>query len=274
MPTFETIAEGLCFPEGPRWHEGALWFSDMHGHTVNRLARDGTVTAVAEVSQCPSGLGFLPDGTPLVVSMHDRRVLRIADGATELHADLSQLAPHDCNDMVVDAHGRAYVGNFGGPEPPPAPAVPTVIVMVMPGGQSRVVADHLLFPNGMAITADGRSLIVAESRSVPSRLTTFTIGDDGSLSDRRVLIEFGEHDLADGVCLDDEGLIWVAMPFADRITRVTPRGEVDRDIEIDRPYAVATGGVDGRELFVCTAPAWEPDAAVALRGGKILRATL
>ncbi len=275
MATFETIASGLYFPEGPRWHAGTLWFSDMHGQVVNRVDEEGSISTVAEVPGHPSGLGFLPDGTPLVVSMHDRRVMRIVDGRTETHADLSGLATWDCNDMFVDAQGRAYVGNFGGPEPPPAPAVPTVIVLVTPEGEARAVADNLAFPNGIAANAAGDTLIVAESRSLPSsRLTTFSIAGDGSLSDRRTLIEFGEHELADGLAVDSADGIWVAMPFANRIARVTAAGELDREVEVESPYAVAVGGVDGRDLFVCTAPAWEPDEARRLRGGKVLRTTI
>jgi sugar lactone lactonase YvrE len=159
--TFETVAGGLTFPEAPRWHDGALWVSDMHAHAVLRLEPAGTPTTVAEVPGCPSGLGFLPDGRLLVVSMHDRRVMRLdADGLRE-HADLSGLAPWHCNDMAVDANGRAYVGNFGDDSAPPAPPAPTVLIAVEPDGQARVVADELMFPNGIAVSDGGKTLVVA-----------------------------------------------------------------------------------------------------------------
>ena len=183
----ETLVDGLTFPEGVRWHDGALWFSDMHAARVQRLDPGAEPVTVAAVPECPSGLGFLPDGRPLVVSMHDRRLLRIeADGVAE-HADLSALAPWHCNDMWVDEQGRAYVGNFGDGSAPPDPPTPTVLILVEPDGAARVVADDLWFPNGIVVSADGSTLIVAETRSVPGRLTAFSIAADGGLSERRTL---------------------------------------------------------------------------------------
>lgn len=269
--TFETLAEGLTFPEAPRWHDGALWFSDMHAHAVLRLEPAGTLTKVAEVPGCPSGLGFLPDGRMLVVSMHDRRVLRLDPDGLHLHADLAELAPWHCNDMAVDAEGRAYVGNFGDDSAPPAPPAPTVLIAVDPDGKSRVVADNLMFPNGIAVADGGRKLIVAETRSAPGRLSTFGIGPDGGLTDRGVLTEFGAGELPDGIALDAAAGIWVAMPFSGQVVRVSSGGGVTERIKVDSPYAVALGGPDGCDLFVCTAPSWVPEEAAALRGGMIRR---
>jgi sugar lactone lactonase YvrE len=268
----EILADGLTFPEGARWRDGALWFSDMHGHQVLRLEPGNDAVTVAEIPECPSGLGFLPDGQLLVVSMHDRRVLRVeAGGAVHEHADLSGLAPWHCNDMAVDASGRAYVGNFGDDSAPPDPPAPTVLIAVASDGGAQIVADQLMFPNGIAVTDDNATLIVAETRSTPGRLTAFTIGDDGSLSDRRVLIEFGAGELPDGLALDGAGGIWVAMPFSNEVVRVGADGVVDERVRIENPYAVAVGGDDGRDLFVCTAPDWRPEEAVRLRGGAIRR---
>jgi sugar lactone lactonase YvrE len=269
--TFETLAGGLTFPEAPRWHGGALWFSDMHAHAVLRLDPAGTLTTMAEVPGCPSGLGFLPDGRLLVVSMHDRRVMRLDPDGLHQHADLSELAPWHCNDMAVDANGRAYVGNFGDDSAPPAPPAPTVVIAVEPDGRARVAADELMFPNGIAVGNGGGTLIVAETRSVPGRLSAFRVLPDGGLADRRVLTEFGAGELPDGIVLDAEGGIWVAMPFSGEVVRVGPGGAVTERIKIDSAYAVALGGPDGRDLFVCTAPSWVPEEAARLRGGAIQR---
>ncbi len=252
----KTLAEGLIFPEGPRWHDGALWLSDMHAHTVLRLDANGRATIVAEVPECPSGLGFLPDGTPLVVSMHDRRLLRLEPGGPVEHADLSALADWPCNEMWVDSGGRAFVGNFGDASAPPDPPHPTALIAVEPDGSARVVAEDLWFPNGIAVSPDRSTLVVAESRSVPSRLTAFDVSSGGELRNRRVVVEFEPGELADGVALDAELGIWVAMPFGNELVRVTAAGEIERRVPVESPYAVALGGADGRDLFVCSAPAW------------------
>jgi sugar lactone lactonase YvrE len=269
--TFDALASGLTFPEAPRWHDGALWFSDMHAHAVLRLGPAGRLTTMAEVPGCPSGLGFLPDGRMLVVSMHDRRVMRLDPDGLHQHADLSELAPWHCNDMAVDANGRAYVGNFGDDSAPPAPPAPTVLMAVDPDGQARVAADELMFPNGIAVADGGRTLIVAETRSVPGRLSAFRILPDGGLADRRVLMEFGAGELPDGIALDAAGGIWVAMPFSGEVVRVSSDGVVTERIKVESAYAVAVGGPDGRDLFVCTAPSWVPEEAARLRAGAILR---
>lgn len=266
----EPLAQNLAFPEGARWHDGALWFSDMHGHVVLRLEPGSEPEQVAEVPECPSGLGFLPDGTPLVVSMHDRRVLRLEpDGARE-HADLSRLADWHCNDMFVDCSGRAYVGNFGDGSAPPDPPHPTVLIAVEPDGSARAVADDLWFPNGIAASPDGSTLYVAETRSVPGRLTAFDVAPDGGLSNRRVVASF-EGGFPDGIAVDAEGAIWIAFPFGDELVRVTPDGEVDARLSFPSPYAVALGGPSGRELFVCTAPSWVPEEAERERAGSVQR---
>jgi sugar lactone lactonase YvrE len=266
----ETLAEDLTFPEGVRWHDGALWFSDMHAHTVQRLEPGGAPEVVATVPECPSGLGFLPDGTPLVVSMHDRRLLRLDPDGPHEHADLSALAPWHTNDMHVDRHGRAYVGNFGDDSAPPDPPRPTCLLLVEPDGEARVVAEDLWFPNGIAVTPDGGTLIVAETRSVPGKLTAFTVADDGSLGDRRTFASF-EGGFPDGIAIDAEGGVWVAFPFGDELVRVAPDGEVDRRLPFPSPYAVALGGPGGRDLFVATAPTWVPEEAKKLRAGSIHR---
>ncbi len=209
MRKLTTLLDGLCFPEGPRWHDGKLYFSDMHANRVMTVDLDGRSSVVCEVPNQPSGLGWLPDGRMLVVSMTDRKLMRMERDGLKLHADLSALATFHCNDMVVDSAGRAYVGNFGFDlhkgEKPHA----TVLVMVTAEGKARVVADDLTFPNGTVITPDGRTLIVGESFG--RRLTAFDIAADGSLANRRVWADLGEN-VPDGIALDAEGAIWVASP--------------------------------------------------------------
>ena len=161
--TTTTLLDGLAFPEGPRWRDGRLFFSDQHDRRVLAVDPAGNAETIVEVPQQPSGLGWLPDGRMLIVSMLDRRVLRLEDETLVEHADLSDLAGGECNDMVVDAHGRAYVGNFGFDMYGGAEACETCIIAVEPDGRARVAADGLAFPNGTVITDDGRTLIVGES---------------------------------------------------------------------------------------------------------------
>ena len=270
----ETLATGFAFPEGPRWHQDALWFSDMHGHAVLRLDAEGKPEKVADVPECPSGLGFLPDGRLLIVSMHDRRVMRLDPSGLVEHADLSELAPWHLNDMTVDSSGRAYVGNFGDGSAPPDPPKPTVLIAVEPDGSSRIVADDLHFPNGIVISRDGGTLIVAETRSVPGRLTAFTVTASGDLRARRTLIEFGPGELPDGLALDANDGIWVAMPFSREVVHVTAAGKLDERRPIENPYALTVGGPNGDALFVCSAPTWLPEEAVRLHGGSVHRLNL
>src|SRR5262245_31867348 len=175
----EPLANGFCFGEGPRWFEGLLWFSDMLGEAVHTSTLGGALTTLPLPGHSPSGLGFRPDGSLLIVSAEDRRVLRY-DGETVVEiADLTGLVPASLGDMVIDDTGRAYIGSqarSGG-----------VIVRLDPDDSAAVVAEDLDFPNGMVITPDRKTLIVAES--IGRRLTAFTIDDDGALRDRRVFAD-------------------------------------------------------------------------------------
>ena len=262
------VASDIAFGEAPRWRDGTLWWSDMHGWRVNRLV-DGQVVPVCDVPTRPSGLGWLPDGRLLVVSMTDKRLLRLEpDGALVVHADLSGLVPRRLNDMVVDAQGRAYVGNFGfeldGAETPRA----TVLVRVDPDGSARVVADNLLFPNGTVITPDGRTLIVAETWG--ARLSAFDIAPDGSLSNRRVWAAFTDGSVPDGICLDADGAVWIASPTTAGCLRVREGGEIVQRVDTGRgAFACALGGDDRRTLFVCTADSHDPERQRAERNGRI-----
>ena len=261
------LLDGLFFPEGPRWHDGKLWFSDMQGLLVTTLEETGHAEKIIEVKESPSGLGWLPDGRLLVVSMRDRRLLRLdPQGLVEV-ADLKHLASFHCNDMVVDKQGRAYIGNFGFDYAANAPVEPAEIVLVTPEGHARVVAEDLLFPNGTVITPDGQTLIVAETFG--NRLTAFDVEQDGSLTNRRVWADL-ERVFPDGICLDAEGAIWVAAPHPGEVLRVHKGGKITHRVNVStRPYACILGGDDRCTLFVCTAGSAIPDEVSAMPGGKI-----
>lgn len=261
------LLDGLAFPESPRWHAGKLWFSDMYTHRVMTVALDGKAETILDVPQQPSGLGWLPDGRLLVVSMHDRRLLRIDPDGVRVAAELAELAPSHCNDMVVDRHGRAYIGNFGFDFLAKQTEQPTVLIMVTPDGEKRIVADGLRFPNGMVITPDGATLIVAESYG--RRLTAFAIAADGSLSGRRLWAQL-DGATADGICLDAEGAVWVASPVSAEVLRVREGGAVtDRIPVATQGIACMLGGDDGRTLFILTAPLVRKEKALAQKLGRI-----
>lgn len=272
--TLETVAAGLAFPECPRWHDGRLWFSDVFAGEVLRLdPATGVVERVAQLPGQSGGLGFLPDGTPIVASVEERKLYRIgADGTLSLHADLHGTASWHLNDLTVDARGRAYVGNYGDDSNMPDPAFPADLAMVEADGTVHVVATEMLFANGMAVTPDGSTLVVAETRATPGRLSTFTIEPDGSLVDRRFLIEFDDpRILPDGIALDADGAVWVASPASGEVIRVTADGAIADRVPVPTPFGLALGGADGRDLFVCTSDAFAPEAALAGRGGAIRR---
>jgi sugar lactone lactonase YvrE len=245
--TTTVLADGFHFLEGPRWRDGMLWMSDIGAGAVYRLTPDGQHTRVVDVPGAPSGLGFLPDGTPIVVSVHGRTLHRIVDGKLAPHADVRGLVTAPINDMVVDARGRAYVGCMGYDLFAGEPSKPGVILLVEPDGAARIVAEDLSFPNGSVITADGR-LVVGESFG--DRLTSFRIAADGGLVDRRVECELGG--VPDGICLDAEGGIWVAM-LEQGLARVKDGRIVERIATGDhRAIACQLGGDDRRTLFCLT----------------------
>jgi len=268
------LVSGLGFPEGPRWRNGRLWFSDMSARTVSTVDASGRQEHVLDVPNRPSGLGWRPDGTLLVVSMEDRRLLAApgagsAGAALEEVAALSAHATGHCNDLLVDGAGRAYVGNIGFDLAHWQEQLrPTVLVVVDPGGGVAVAADDLLCPNGMVLTPDDRTLIVAETFG--ARLTAFDVADDGSLSNRR-LFGAAEGVLPDGICLDAEGAIWAASPATGEVVRVREGGEVAKRIKTSAPVALACmlGGSDGRTLFVCTCTKTNPVEADEAREGAI-----
>lgn len=253
MKSYKTtvLADDFVFLEGPRWHGDRLWVSDMQAQTVYTVDEGGGREAVVEVPEWPSGLGFLPDGTPLVVSMRDRLLYQVVDGALVLHADLSGLVDAYINDMVVDDQGRAYIGNlgydiFGGA--PPDTAEITVVEM---DGSVRHVAEGRDCPNGMAIRGDGRTLVAAESFA--HRVTEFDRAQNGDLSNPRVLAELPDE-VPDGICLDVDENVWVAAAMGKRFVQIDPSGEVIAEVDVSPRLAIACqlGGADGRTLFCLT----------------------
>lgn len=266
-----TILRGLAFPEGPRWHDGRLWVSDQHAGAVHVVTGEGVVEETFEVPGGPSGMGWLPDGDLLVVSMLERRLYRRGKaGGLAVHAELAQLHPGHSNDMVVDRAGRAYVGNIGFDFDHGEAPGPTVMAIVTPDRGVAVAADDLMCPNGAVITPDGATLIVAESMA--GRLTAFDVGPDGALSGRRVFADIGDH-VPDGICLDAEGCVWVASPFAKAVIRVREGGGIVARVEIAdaQPYACALGGDDGRSLFICCAGDHDRAVTMRTRTGRIDR---
>lgn len=279
-----TIVSGAHFLEAPRWREGRLWYSDFYGHQVHSVLEDGTDDRVeAEVPGQPSGLGWLPDGRLLVVSMTDRSVLRReADGSLVVHADLASYATGHSNDMAVDARGRAYVGNFGFDLMGGAPIETASLHRVDPDGTVTEVADDLWFPNGAVITPDGTLLVV---ETFGNRVSAFDVTDDGELVNRRVWAEFGplpadravEPALGglsvagDGACLDAEGGLWIADAIGDRVIRVVEGGTITDEVRPGSPvYACGLGGTSGRTLFLCAAPDFHAEARAAAAEARML----
>ncbi|MBT4518407.1 MAG: gluconolactonase [Halieaceae bacterium] len=273
-----TVLTGdLYFGEGPRWHNDRLWFSDFYAHAVKSVGTDGKQRLELELADQPSGLGWLPDGRLLVVSMKEMKLLRQDSDGLAVHADLADFSTHLCNDMVVDKTGRAWVGNFGfdldaqieekGVEQVLIDHPSTNLVRVDPDGTVCVASADMHFPNGMVVTPDGRTLIVAETLSMC--LTAFTIEADGSLANRRVWAQL-ELCAPDGICIDEDNNVWVANAIAHECIHVAQGGEVLQRVETSQLcYACMLGGDDGRTLHMMTAPSSNKSEASSVAAGKI-----
>ena len=266
------VADGLHYLEAPRWHDGKLWFVDVYTKAVYSLDNDGKVNEVVKIKEQPSGLGWLPNGRMLVVSMKDRKVLRLeANGELVQHADLWDLCEGHANDMVVAPNGNTYVGNFGYDLMGGADHKDTGIVLVKPDGSTQKVAEGLSFPNGMVITPDEKTLIVNELFG--NRISKFAIHADGTLGERHDFASFGslgdEPSVArrmekamikpDGLALDAEGAVWFADTVNQRAVRMAEGGEILETVDVapKQVFAVALGGDDGKTLFMCVAPDWD-----------------
>ncbi|MFW2335305.1 SMP-30/gluconolactonase/LRE family protein [Ilumatobacter sp.] len=269
MSDWDLLVDGVDFGEGPRWHDGELWYSDFHQRAIYRVTAGGERTAVfAELDDRPSGLGWLPDGTLLVVFMTTRRLRRDAgEGRLVEHADLSGVAAWHCNDMVVAANGDAYVGNFGFDLEARSPFAPADLAIVRPDGSVDVAATALRFPNGSVITPDGSTLIVGQSFG--GDFVAFTIGDDGTLSERRRWAEI-PGTAPDGCTLDSAGGIWFSDALGSQVVRVEEGGVVTNQVPTPIPtFACVLGGDDGRTLFALCAPGSHPDECAGKAAGAI-----
>jgi sugar lactone lactonase YvrE len=225
----------LLFPEGPRWHAGRLWLSDQHGHKVYSTKSLGPAETIASFDDMPSGLGFLPNGDLLVACIRSQQVRRVSSSKINIHADLSAHGFGSINDMIVSPSGFAYVGQR------PSGYCreldrPGWLVLVRPDGTHEVAAEAMSAANGMAIAPDGRTLIVAETQG--HRLTSFSIAADGSLADREMFADLGPYS-PDGICMDTEGAVWVAVPYSQVFLRVRKGGEITDRVPISSGWAVA-----------------------------------
>jgi sugar lactone lactonase YvrE len=258
----QVVADGFCFLEGPRWRDGRLYLSDFYAHRVLTVDPAGAVRTVCEVPAQPSGLGWAPDGDLLIVSMLDRRLLRLDGAALRVVADLSPLAGGVTNDMIVDRRGRAYVGNVG--DRSRGFVAPAVLARVDPDGTVTPAADGLYAPNGAVLTAGQTTLIIAETEA--NRLTAFDIAADGTLGQRRAWAVLGSDGgiskpvEPDGLALDAAGAIWAGDANGHGVLRVAAGGTVLDAIDTGElsVYAVALGGADGHTLYLCAAPPGHP----------------
>lgn len=260
------LLEGL-FPESPRWHDSKLWFSDIFDHKVMTVDAAGHSETVVTLPGLPSGLGWLSNNRLGIVSSNECTLLQLVPAGLSVVAELRNLDPSPCNDMVVSQQGWAYIGTMGFDLYAGEPYAQGRIILVTLDGPARVVADQLDFPNGMVITPDGHTLIVAETSG--QCLTAFDITSDGSLINRHVWASTMDY-TPDGICLDQEGAIWAAAYGSSYVIRIREGGAITQRVRVvNTPLACMLGGVDGRTLFVLTTATSQPEEALARRTGRI-----
>jgi sugar lactone lactonase YvrE len=270
MPKPRVLMSGIELGESPRWHDGRLWFSDWGAQEVRTVDLEGKSEVVARVESFPFSIDWLPDGRLLIVSASDRQLLRREpNGSLATHTDLRSISDRPWNEIVVDGRGNAYVNNIGFDMMSGEDVADGMIALITPDGDVRQVADGVAFPNGMAVTPDNSTLILAESYA--SRLTAFDIDAGGGLSNRRAWAELGDG-APDGICIDAEGTVWYGDVPNRRCVRVREGGAVLRTIDLDRGcFACMLGGADGRTLFMMAAE-WRGPAGMgeAARTGQVL----
>src|SRR4051794_17539962 len=260
-PKPRILMEGLAFPESPRWHQGRLWFSDWVAHEVIALDPEAGSEVMARVDAFPFSIDWLPDG-PMLVTAGSELLRMEADGSLVTHRDLSDLSDHGWNEIVVDGAGNVYVNGAGFDLMGGGEFAPGVVALLRTDGSAEVVAEDVAFPNGMAITPDGSTLIVADSYA--KELIGFDIAADGSLAGRRTWADLGGG-VPDGICLDADGAAWYADVPNRRCVRVADGGEVLGTVEHDRGcFACMLGGADGRTLFIA-AQEWSGPEAIGQR---------
>ena len=295
MKELKKLTGGLYFGEGPRWHENKLWFSDFYSHKVMTLDENNSLETVCEVPSQPSGLGWLPNGDLLIVSMLDRKILRFSEGSIFVHADLSEYVAHKCNDMVVGRDGTAYVGNFGMGDAGES-LNSTHLMIVKSDGTVLKGPDNLLFPNGTVITEDGKNLIIAET--LGAKLTSFDIEDNGELTNRKLWartsplfslliikflssmgfdlskVDFSKYSknlhVPDGICLDEKNGIWIASPTTKAVVRIEKGGNITDTINTPKgAFACMLGGKERKTLYVIISNSSDPEEAQASPEGEI-----
>ncbi len=251
--TTSPMAGGYTFLEAPRWHEGRLWCVDFFTNRVLSFDQQGEEHLEAEIPGIPSGIGFLPDGDLLVVSQFDHKVLRCSGSRISEHADLTRISVGATNDMIVDADGDAYVGNWGFNLAAGGAPEPARLALVRVDGSVSVVAEDLIFPNGMILTEDGSTLLVAESFA--NRITAFDVGANKALSGRRIWADLGEPYTPDGICLDSNGGVWAGNPLVGKFIHISADGEIVDEIDCGDRWAVACvlGGPERTTLYTLQA---------------------
>ena len=270
--TWTTVVDGLAFPECPRWHDDTLWLTDVAAGEVLRVdPSTGSAEVVCRVEGHPAGLGFLPDGRLLVAVGQTRQLLRLEpDGELWCTRTCRSWRP-GCSTTCTSTRRAGLRGQLRRRERPPAPPFPAVLALVRPDGSVSSAAEGMRFANGVHLTPDGGTLVVAETRATPGCLTAFDVAEDGSLSHRRTLAEFEPGVMPDGIAMAPDASVWVASPFTGEVLHVSAQGELLESVEVANPYAVALGGAG--EVYVCSAPTWEPGPALEARGGAVLRLT-
>ena len=263
----KVLLDELMFPEAPRWRDGWLWFTDQHARRIVRVDPQGKSETVATLDDLPGGLGWLPDGRLLVVSMTKRQVLVLEGSTLRTYADLSALASFHCNDMLVDTHGRCYVGNFGFDLHGGASPRPAELILVEDKDHMALAADRLNFPNGCTLSRDNHTLLLAETFA--SRISAFDVEADGSLTNRRVWAQL-DGAYPDGICLDADNNLWIAAPNLSRLLQVREGGEILRSVQpLGDPYACMLGGESADRLFIASSETDNPEEARELRSGRI-----
>ncbi len=264
------VASGFAFAENPRWHDGRLYFADIHGGSVYALGMDGAVETIVTTPDSPSGIGFQPDGSLLVVAVNDLKVLRWKAGELSDHADLTQMAKFGLNDMLVDPEGGAYAVQYGFDWRAGDAPVGSALLRIEKDGSAGVAAEDLVVGNGMALSADGLTFLIAES--AVCRVTAFDRSPDGRLSNRRIFAQLPEQHYPDGICLDSEGGAWVSCCWGPGVVRVTEGGEITHLVPITdgrNAFACCFGGPDRRTLYICTAAGEDPHEAMKTRSSRI-----
>lgn len=267
------VADGYAFTENPRWHDGRLWFVDIHGGSVYALDDSGKVETVVSTPDSPSGIGFMPDGSMLIVAVHEMKIMRWQDGVLSEHADLSHLAKCGLNDMLVDPDGRAYAVQHGFDWRNGDTPVAADLLCVQPDGSVAAAAGGergMHSGNGMALAPDGRTFLIAESGAC--RISAFDRDEQGRLSNRRVFAQLPDGYYPDGICIDDTGAAWVACCWGPGTIRVEEGGKITHLVPSDEgrnPFACVLGGPDRKTLFICTAEGESPELALAKMSSRI-----